>query len=287
MHRSVIARDRGVARLAAPIAVMALVLAACSSGGAASPSTGVASPENPSEATVDSPTLEGTDWQLTDYAGPDGNTVPVPDKVAATALFQDGKVTGNAGCNNFNGTYTLDGDKITVGPLATTMMSCGPVQDALEQAFVTAMGKVATWSLAGDTLELKTAEGKVGLVFAATETASLTGTNWVATGINNGKQAVVSIASGTEVTAIFAEDGSVAGSGGCNTYSGPYTVDGSSIKIGPVASTKKLCEDAANTQEAAYFAALDAATTFDFVNGKLELRDDGGALQVQYQPTMP
>ncbi len=281
---------RTTLRLAVPIAAVALVLAACSSGGG-SAATDAASPaasaEAPSSAPGAAPAIEGTTWQLTEYAGPQGNTVPVPDKLAATASFEGGTVSGTGGCNNYNGTYTLDGDTIKVGPLAMTRMACGDVQNALETAFTGLLGRVETWSVMGDTLELKTADGKVGLKFAAAAVPTLTGTRWLATGINNGKQAVVSIMGGVEVTAIFAEDGTVAGSGGCNEYSGPYTVDGTSIKIGPIAGTLKACAEDVNTQEAAYYAALEAATTFDFVNGSLELRDDGGALQVGYQATMP
>jgi heat shock protein HslJ len=282
------ARGRTTLRLVAPVTGLALLLAACTTtgGGASSPAASAAPAASQAPAASGTP-LEGTDWLLTDYAGPEGTTIPVPEAVAATALFEGGKVSGNSGCNTYNGSYTLDGDKITISQLATTMMACGDVQMALEAAFTTAMGKVATWSITGDTLELKTAEGKVGLRFAATESPALTGTRWVATGINNGRGGVESVATGTEVTAIFGDDGQVTGSGGCNTYNGPYTVDGSKIKIGPVASTKMACEGSAGTQEAAYFMALEKATTFDFVQGRLELRDDGGALQVSYQATQP
>lgn len=275
-------------RLVAPVAGLALLLAACSTtGGGASQAAGAASPLAGASSPEVATPLEGTNWQLTDYAGPEGNTIPVPEAVAATALFEGGKVSGNSGCNTFTGTYTLDGEKITISQLATTMMACGDIQMALETAFTTAMSKVATWSISGDTLELKTAEGKVGLKFAAVEAPALTGTQWFANGINNGKGGVEGIAAGTEVTATFGDDGKVTGSGGCNTYNAGYTVDGSKIKIGPVASTKMLCEGDAGTQEAAYFAALEKATTFDFVQGRLELRDDGGALQVSYQDTKP
>lgn len=275
--------------LAAPFATVALVLAACATGGgsgttAASP-TAVA--EVPSEAPAGAPTLEGTNWQLTGYAGPQGNTVPVPELVAATAVFEGGTVSGNAGCNSYNGSYTLEGDTITVGGLALTKMACPDVQMALESAFTTMLGNVESWSIRADVLELQTEGGKVGLTFVAAENPALTGTRWVATGINNGKGAVTSVVGGVEVTAVFAEDGNVAGSGGCNGYSASYTVDGSSITIGPTAGTMMACADDVNTQETAYYAALAAATTFGFRDGNLELRDDGGALQVSYRATMP
>jgi heat shock protein HslJ len=42
-------------------------------------------------------------------------------------------------------------------------------------------------------------------------------------------------------------------------------------------------DEAATAQEAAYFAALEAATTFEVRNQTLELRDDEGALQVAFE----
>ncbi len=47
------------------------------------------------------------------------------DGVKQTITFtKDGKVFGEAGCNRFTGGYTTDGQSITIGPLATTLMMC-------------------------------------------------------------------------------------------------------------------------------------------------------------------
>ena len=138
------------------------------------------------------------------------------------------------------------------------------------------------------TLELRTADGKVGMTFAATEAAGLTKTRWVATGVNNGKGAVSSVVAGTTLTAIFAEAGTVAGSGGCNDYNGPYTSDASTIKIGPLAATRMACTSPAGVdeQETQFFAAMERATRYTIAGSKLELRDDGGALQVSFRATL-
>jgi heat shock protein HslJ len=89
---------------------------------------------------------------------------------------------------------------------------------------------------------------------------------------------------GTDPTATFDAAGTVAGDAGCNQYNGAAVVDGNSIAIGPLASTKRLCADeAANTQENAFLAALQAATTFEARAGRMELRDAGGALQVSFE----
>jgi heat shock protein HslJ len=204
--------------------------------------------------------------------------------VSASATFSAGKVSGNGGCNEYSGSYTVDGDKLTIGQVASTQKACGPVESALETAYFAALAKVASYAIDGESLELKTTEGKVGLRFEAVKAASLTGTAWVASGVNNGKSAVSSVVADTTLTAIFGPGGTVAGSGGCNDYNGPYTNDATAIKIGPLASTMKLCGTPAgvDTQEAQFLAAMQKATKYTVTGNKLELRDDGGALQVSF-----
>lgn len=268
--------------LLALTALAVVAIAACSTTGGESPKA--AASASAGAAT----TLEGTPWQLTDYVGPEGNIVPVPTAVAATALFAGGTVSGNSGCNTYTGKYVLDGDALTISGLAVTSMACEAIPMAVEQAYTTALAKVATYSIDGDKLELKTAEGKVGLRYKVAATASLTGTRWVATSINNGKGGVGSVVAGSTVTAVFSADGKVAGSGGCNDYTGPYTVDGSKMTVGPVRSTKMACADEkVGAQEAQYFAAFEKVTKFSIDGDRLQLRDEGGALQVEYRTTLP
>lgn len=267
----------------------ALAVVACSStpGGSGSPA-GSAAPSTAGASAAAGSGLEGTLWQLTEYVGPNGNAVPVPQAVAASASFAAGTVSGNAGCNDYTGSYTVDGEKLTIGPLAATRKACGPAESAVETAFLAVMGNVATYSINGDSLELKTADGKVGLAFAATEPTSLSKTRWVATGVNNGAGGVSSVVVDTTLTAIFAEAGTVAGSGGCNDYNGPYTSDASTIKIGPLATTRMLCNSPAGVdeQETQFLTALQAATTYTISGSTLELRDGGGALQVSFRATL-
>ena len=49
------------------------------------------------------------------------------------------------------------------------------------------------------------------------------------------------------------------GYGGCNRFTGPYVVSGDSLRLGPLAATKRACLDADMTrQETSFLAALDA-----------------------------
>jgi heat shock protein HslJ len=268
--------------------IVAVALAACSSTGAGPSAAATGSTASSAPSAAGATGLEGTLWRLTGYVGADGKTVAVPDAIAASATFAEKTLSGHTGCNDYTGGYTVDGDKLTIGPLATTKKACGPAETVVESAYLAALGLVAAYAISGDTLELKTAAGKAGLSFTATQAAGLTKTRWVATGVNNGKGAVSSVVAETTLTAIFAEAGTVAGSGGCNDYNGPYTSDATTIKIGPLASTRMACATPAGVseQETAFLAALSAATKWSVTGSTLELRDDAGALQVSFRATL-
>ena len=85
-----------------------------------------------------------------------------------TAIFgSDGKVSGNDGCNTYNGTYTIDGDKISIGPLATTRMACK--QEVMDQAtnYQNALANATTFSVGKGTLELRDANGALQVDYLA------------------------------------------------------------------------------------------------------------------------
>lgn len=266
-------RPRSLRPVLALAAIASIALAACSAGGA-SPSAA------PAEPGAEAAPFEGTTWQLAEYATEGGAAVPVPELVAATATFADGTVSGNGGCNSFNASYTLDGSSIEIGAVASTLIACEGPASTVETAFFTTFPKMTNVAVTGETLELTGDGGKLILRFTVAETAELTGTPWVATGINNGVGGVESVGAAPAVTATFGEDGTVTGSGGCNNYNGTYEMDGTSISFGPIASTKMACD--ALEQETAFFAALAASTTYAISGTTLELRDGDGALQVSF-----
>jgi heat shock protein HslJ/uncharacterized protein YraI len=74
----------------------------------------------------------------------------------------------------------------------------------------------------------------------------------------------------------FYDDGRVAAFGGCNNFSGPYFISGSSINIGPLGGTQMACSEAITAQEQAYLNALQSATSFQATAGELILRDGSG-----------
>jgi len=213
-----------------------------------------------------------------------GTLASVPNGVHADATFNSGKVSGSAGCNGFSGTYTTSGSSLSFGPIASTQMACQPPADTVETAYLANLSKTASYTVGGDSLTLLDASGAKLLIYAAAQSGGLTGVTWHATAINNGKQAVVSVAAGSDPTAIFATDGTISGNASCNTYNGPVRIEGNLITIGPLVSTKMACaSEDLNNQEAAFLAALQAAETYDIRGDRLELRDSSTALMAEFQ----
>lgn len=110
---------------------------------------------------------------------------------------------------------------------------------------------------------------------------SLEDTDWVVTGFNNGRQAVVSVLAGTELTATFA-DGMVGGSGGCNRYRASFEMDGDRIRIGPAATSRRSCGSPGGVmeQEAQFLRAIESVAAAWMEGDRLELRTADGALAV-------
>ncbi len=232
-----------------------------------------------SEAPAGGPALEGTTWQLTALAGAaDQSAVPAMN---ADLILADGTASGFGGCNQFTTSYTLAGTALSFGVPASTMMACGDPAMAFESVYLGALPTVASYTITGDTLELLDGTGTVALTYAAAATSenALVGT-WTVTGINNGAEAVVSAPAEPLLTVTFGADGSVVGFGGCNQFGGPYISGGDTIGIGPLHATMMACGDPADTTEKQLMAALEASTVWSVRGGQLELRDDGGALQV-------
>ena len=228
--------------------------------------------------------IADTSWSLKTYAE-GGSATSVPDGVFADLAFTaDGAASGSSGCNQFSGSYTVDGATLTFGQLATTMRACEAPASTVETAVLANLAAVRTFTASAGTLELFDESGTAVLTYDVAAPGDLGGATWHATGINNGNGAVTSVVAGTDPTLAYDPAGTVSGHTGCNTFNGAAVVDGTSLAIGPLMSTKMACVDeAANAQEAAFVTALEASTTFSVRGSTLELRDADGALQVSFE----
>ena len=234
----------------------------------------------------DSAELTGHAWQLASF--PEGQGV-VAEGNEATMEFdgETGQVAGSAGCNRYAGGYEASGDSLSFGLLHMTMMAC-PDDDRTRQetVFVAALESVASYRIENGELLLFDEAGETLMTLAPRPDVALVGTEWRATGINNGLQAVVSVDQNAVPTAVFA-DGRVSGSAGCNQFHASYTSGDGTLEIGPAAATRKMCPSEVMDQESWFLSALETVATFSIDRDKLELRTAEGALAVSFRAVVP
>jgi heat shock protein HslJ len=218
--------------------------------------------------------IEGIPWVLA--AGivvGDGATAP-------SAAFGDGTMSGSTGCNRYTAPYEIDGASLRIGRIATTAMACPPPADAVEREFVAALERVTAWRTEGGELALR-GDGAPTLRFRAATPAG----SWTVTSLIHG-DALTSPIPGTSITATFADDGTLAGSAGCNRYTATYTTTGDAIAIAAPASTRMACPEPQGVmeQEASYLAGLPEAARFRVEGGALELLRADGTFVATFAP---
>jgi heat shock protein HslJ len=227
-------------------------------------------------STADSPAaLDGTAWVLS--ALPGQALVPA---ASATARFEGSRIVGTDGCNRYTVPYTQAGRALQVGPRgASTQMACPPAVSKQADAFMGALTRASAHRVAGGRLELLAPDGALLASFDP-QSQGLAGTAWRVLSYNNGRQAVVSTITGTNLTMAFSGDGRVAGSAGCNNFTAPYTLEGQKLAIGQAAATRRMCvsPERVMEQEAEFLKALATVATARFEGDRLELRTAENAL---------
>lgn len=225
--------------------------------------------------------LDGTQWTLTDMGPADNLVAPLPDNPIELE-FKDGQVAGTAGCNHFFASYTISATgEISIDAVGSTLMAClGEEVMARESQFLAALQAATGYELGDGTLTIQYEGGT--LQFAtriAPADLSLEGTEWQLTTFVSG-EAASSLLVDTQITAIFLQ-GQVNGTAGCNRYFGSYEVDGETIAVSPLGSTRMACAEEIMAQESSFLAALQAATAFEIEGEQLTITYDAGTLIFQ------
>ena len=84
---------------------------------------------------------------------------------------------------------------------------------------------------------------------------------------------------------IFTNKNMLTGSASCNNISTRYSSQNSTLKIGPIATTRKMCSPSLMDQEAVLLKALSKVKRFQLNNGELSMFDQQGALQLKAKRT--
>lgn len=228
----------------------------------------------PPRADTPASAIDGSAWTMPLAPG-DTATQRMP-----TLSFAGGSASGSDGCNRFTGSYTTTPGKLQFSQLARTQMACPLEDDAqLARVFMDGLEQTRGYRIEGGRLLLLDASN-AELFSLQPQATGLAGTAWQATAYNNGRQAVVGVIQGTALRLQFLDGGQVAGSGGCNNFSGSWRLDGQRLSIGPLAATRKACAqpEGVMAQEAAFLRALESAATARREGSGLELRTGSDAL---------
>ncbi len=121
----------------------------------------------------ETPEITNINWSLVNTIVGGDAVVPAPDFANPNFTIDGTMVSGNSGCNRFNGTVTIDGNNITFGALATTRMACDAERMTLETTMLDIFANAATFTTDGKTLELQNADGLPIATFAAAEEKTL------------------------------------------------------------------------------------------------------------------
>jgi heat shock protein HslJ len=267
-------------RARALTALLLLAAAACRS------STAGDDDISPGPAPTDTVALEGTRWTPVELGG---RPVPTqPAGASAPYLRLDPvtrRVDASAGCNGMSGEYTLEGESLRVGQVASTLMLCA--DSAImerETALMRALEQVRRWRIEGSELLLLGESGTLGRFRPAASDGSpeVGGPG----GIEEVTWRLASLG-GRDPDGeppffrLTREGREVRGDGGCNNFRGTYELDGERIRMGPLASTRRACaEQSRNAQETALLAALEAATSWRVEGDRLLLLGATGELAV-------
>lgn len=118
------------------------------------------------EAVVTMPQLAGREWMV---ARIDGE--PLLQTTRATVRFgEDGRISGNASCNAFTGSFKLNAGILTIAPLATTRKACVPQLMEQEQAIISVLQTVSYVEI--DETGLLTLQNEEGTLITARQGAS-------------------------------------------------------------------------------------------------------------------
>jgi heat shock protein HslJ len=219
--------------------------------------------------------LTGTNWVLTSYGDPN-SPQPAPAESVITAVFSpEGFVSGFSGCNQYNASYTLQENQITLGPLATTRMACATGMET-EQAYLQALATATQFEISGQTLTMTNNEGTTEITYTAAD-LPLEHSLWTLSVVNGQP-----IEPETEITAIFtpgeaANTGNLSGSAGCNFYSADYTLDGSNLTVQSPTATLMVCPSGMEAEES-YLQALQATQSYEIFGDRLVLMSSSGSL---------
>jgi heat shock protein HslJ len=104
--------------------------------------------------------LIGTNWTLESFHTADAVSSVISGTTITAVFYEDGRVSGTAGCNTYFARYNLSGSSLSIGTIGTTKMHCGaPGVMQQENTYLALLGKVTTFTIEGERMSVSDAGG--------------------------------------------------------------------------------------------------------------------------------
>ena len=191
-----------------------------------------------------------TQWVLEYFSNEDKSAGHDVTSDRITIKFEaDGTLAGSGGCNNYFGSYTVSGQQMTISKVGSTQKACEQAVMDKETLYLQQLSTVNAYNVNNFKLELSYANGKNAMTFIPGSGGSGQGgtggtgaatslppdileATWTLQYFNTDAQSTGHDVLADNITIKFEADGTLAGSGGCNNYSGTYTVSNQQMTIG-------------------------------------------------------
>lgn len=227
----------------------------------------------------------GTVWVMQTLNGEDAlGGWPIIAVVGA-----DGAITGSAGCNYYNASFTTEGDAVSVAvPTSTRMVCASESAMTQENAYLAALTKVTNFDQ--QDLNLTLSGDDVEITFVSLEI--LYNLSWLASEYRNEAGEMVEPLADSAITAHFSlTEETISGLDGCNNYEAAFTVQGDLVimdapVVTPAGAGTLECEPGGelDAQAQAYLSALQEARLFSLSEDTLTFFDEGHEAVVSFAP---
>ena len=98
--------------------------------------------------------------------GQGGVVTLITDTSGNVNFAGDGGLGGFAGCNNFNSSYSVNGNNISINAPGSTQVLCAEPEGIMEQEtqILAALQTASTFTISGNTLEMRDGGGSIAMI---------------------------------------------------------------------------------------------------------------------------
>ena len=226
--------------------------------------------------------IEGPKWRLVEVRDTPVSPQPGERRPFITFDTTNKQASGFAGCNNFFGSYELDGSSLKFGPVGATRMFCEGATGVVEMRFMELLEQTRTWELRdGELLLLDGSKvlARFTTVHDELNIQAITGMvwQWVQTLYNDDRKVVPK--EPKNYTVQFLDNGTLTVKADCNQKGGTYSIRDKRLSIEITHSTMAACPEGSLEDE--FVRGLSGAAIYFIKDGDLyiDLKYDTGTMK--------